>query len=475
MSLRKNNILLALANSYLVDSPAPSSISYWWNLGSLLGLTLIIQILTGVTLAMHYSSNLELAFISVEHIMRDVNFGWLIRYMHANGASFFFILVYGHMGRGMYYGSYRQPRVLVWIIGVLLFLFMIITAFLGFKKHSPKLNFILQKTNNKLHFNKPFTRNYSTSVPSTKIRGTEKDYSELFKRLNISPVYCFDNLNKEETRKLINKSVKGLSGIYMIINLTTEDYYIGSAATNRFNARFSNHLIYFRGSKLVKLSVKKYGLDNFLFVVLELFPEVVNIENNKELILLEDKYLKTYLPNYNILTEAGSSFGYKHTELTRLKMKENFSDERKEFIGNLNRGKKLSIETIEKIRIAALNRPVKSKEERLNYKGHPRKVFLYDLDYNLINSFNSINDTALTCHCSYKTMQRALTAGHIYVPEKLIPYLSSSLESEFKNLNLTEYSYPFNTSKELKSGMVPGINNRKKYVVTFSVKEKVLS
>ena len=132
MSIRKNNVLLALANSYLIDSPQPSSISYWWNLGSLLGLTLVIQILTGVTLAMHYSSNLELAFISVEHIMRDVNFGWLIRYMHANGASFFFILVYGHMGRGMYYGSYRQPRVLVWIIGVLLFLFMIITAFLGY-------------------------------------------------------------------------------------------------------------------------------------------------------------------------------------------------------------------------------------------------------------------------------------------------------------------------------------------------------
>ena len=122
MSIRKNNVLLALANSYLIDSPQPSSISYWWNLGSLLGLTLVIQILTGVTLAMHYSSNLELAFISVEHIMRDVNFGWLIRYMHANGASFFFIYIWQYMGRGMYYGSYRQPRVLVWIIGVLLFL-----------------------------------------------------------------------------------------------------------------------------------------------------------------------------------------------------------------------------------------------------------------------------------------------------------------------------------------------------------------
>jgi group I intron endonuclease len=139
----------------------------------------------------------------------------------------------------------------------------------------------------------------------------------------------------------------------MIINLVTEDYYIGSAATNRFYARFSNHLIYFIGSKIVKLSVKKYGLNNFLFVVLEIFPYPIDQKNNKDLLLLEDRYLKTYLPNYNILTEAGSSFGYKHTEIVRKKMQENFSDERREFIKNLNKGKKLSAEVIEKIRKAA--------------------------------------------------------------------------------------------------------------------------
>jgi len=128
----KSHPIISLFNSYLVDSPAPSNISYYWNYGSLLAFCLIIQIVTGVTLAMHYTPNIDLAFISVEHIMRDVNFGWLIRYTHANVASFFFLFVYLHMGRGLYYGSYKTPRVLLWSIGVIIFLLMIITAFLGY-------------------------------------------------------------------------------------------------------------------------------------------------------------------------------------------------------------------------------------------------------------------------------------------------------------------------------------------------------
>ena len=101
-------------------------------MGSLLGLCLIIQIITGVTLAMHYVSNIDYAFTSVEHIMREVNNGWLIRYLHANGAGFFFIIVYIHIGKGLYYGSYQKPRELTWSIGVIIFLIMIITAFLGY-------------------------------------------------------------------------------------------------------------------------------------------------------------------------------------------------------------------------------------------------------------------------------------------------------------------------------------------------------
>lgn len=132
MAIRKTNPYLALANSYLIDSPQPSSLNYWWNLGSLLGLCLVIQIASGIFLAMHYSSNIELAFDSVEHIMRDVNAGWLIRYIHANGASFFFICMYLHIGKALYYGSYKSPRVLVWAIGVIIFVLTMATAFMGY-------------------------------------------------------------------------------------------------------------------------------------------------------------------------------------------------------------------------------------------------------------------------------------------------------------------------------------------------------
>jgi ubiquinol-cytochrome c reductase cytochrome b subunit len=116
----------------MIDSPQPSNISYLWNFGSLLAVCLVIQIITGVTLAMHYNPSVLEAFNSIEHIMRDVNNGWLIRYLHSNTASAFFFLVYLHMGRGLYYGSYRAPRTLVWVLGVVIFLLMIITGFLGY-------------------------------------------------------------------------------------------------------------------------------------------------------------------------------------------------------------------------------------------------------------------------------------------------------------------------------------------------------
>ncbi len=132
MRILKSHPLLKLVNSYLIDASQPSNISYAWNFGSLLLICLVIQIITGVTLAMHYSPNVLEAFNSIEHIMRDVNNGWLVRYLHSNTASAFFFIVYLHMGRGMYYGSYRAPRTLVWIIGTVIFILMIGTAFLGY-------------------------------------------------------------------------------------------------------------------------------------------------------------------------------------------------------------------------------------------------------------------------------------------------------------------------------------------------------
>jgi len=132
MRTLKSHPLLKLVNSYVIDSPQPSNLSYLWNFGSLLALCLIIQIITGVTLAMHYNPSVLEAFNSVEHIMRDVNNGWLIRYLHSNTASAFFFLVYLHIGRGLYYGSYKSPRILVWVIGIIIFILMMATAFLGY-------------------------------------------------------------------------------------------------------------------------------------------------------------------------------------------------------------------------------------------------------------------------------------------------------------------------------------------------------
>jgi len=132
MRLLKQNSLLGLVNSYVVDSPQPANLSYAWNFGSLLATCLGIQIVTGIILAMHYTPNVDLAFVSVEHIMRDVNYGWMIRYIHANVASFFFIFVYLHIGRGLYYGSYKSPRVLPWSIGVIILVLMMGVAFLGY-------------------------------------------------------------------------------------------------------------------------------------------------------------------------------------------------------------------------------------------------------------------------------------------------------------------------------------------------------
>uniref|UniRef100_A0A067YET1 Cytochrome b n=5 Tax=Leuciscus TaxID=8283 RepID=A0A067YET1_9TELE len=129
-SLRKTHPLMKIANGALVDLPTPSNISAMWNFGSLLGLCLITQILTGLFLAMHYTSDISTAFSSVTHICRDVNYGWLIRNLHANGASFFFICIYMHIARGLYYGSYLYKE--TWNIGVVLLLLVMATAFVGY-------------------------------------------------------------------------------------------------------------------------------------------------------------------------------------------------------------------------------------------------------------------------------------------------------------------------------------------------------
>ena len=439
MRLLKSHPILRLANSYLVDSPQPLNLSYMWNFGSLLALCLIIQIVTGVTLAMHYNPSVAEAFNSVEHIMRDVNNGWLIRYLHSNTASAFFFIVYLHIGRGMYYGSYRAPRTLVWTIGTVIFILMMATAFLGYQ-HSPKwFEYKHNNRNNINKFNSYYTRpaiftgvNKSNTIALASSLQSKEDWGccagrrhfsvtsprrfiseELTKFIsekNLNPVFIYEDLADKTVKSRVLNDTRDLSGIYLILNKVTLDYYIGSASTGRFHARFSNHLFNFHGSKVVKNAVKKYGISSFAFIVLELFPEIVNKENNKKLLDLEDFYLKSLLPNYNILTEAGSSFGYKHSETTRLNMKSNYSEERRLAMGNLNKGKKLSSSTIEAIRQSAFNRirPIYSEESVQNMKKNSKAILVYNMDYTVYGEFPSITEASKYLGCSQKTISRAL-------------------------------------------------------------------
>jgi ubiquinol-cytochrome c reductase cytochrome b subunit len=124
--------IFTFMNQELTEYPTPRNLSYWWNFGSLAGIALVIMIATGIMLAMQYTPHVDYAFDSVERIMRDVNSGWLLRYLHSNGGSFFFIVVYIHILRGLYYGSYKAPRELLWILGVILLILMMATAFMGY-------------------------------------------------------------------------------------------------------------------------------------------------------------------------------------------------------------------------------------------------------------------------------------------------------------------------------------------------------
>ena len=460
MRIFKSHPLLKLVNSYVIDSPQPSNLSYLWNFGSLLAFCLVIQIITGVTLAMHYNPSVLEAFNSVEHIMRDVNNGWLIRYLHSNTASAFFFLVYLHIGRGLYYGSYRAPRTLVWTLGTIIFILMIVTAFLGFLNIAQNgFNSIKQQQQQQeqedkgvtydkpseeskesyyleeLFVEKPYSNknepgksistsgkiNYSTSSRAGKRYYSTSidrpDNSKILKDFvlekNLEPVYIYENIGEHSTKKKIQEDTKGLSGIYLILNKVTMDYYIGSASTNRIHKRFTNHLIHFIGSKVLKNAVRKYKISEFAFLVLELFPDLITQENNRKLLDLEDFYLKSLLPNYNILTEAGSSFGYKHSELTRIKMKTNYSQERRDKIGNLNNNKILSPETILAMKESALkrSRPVYSVQSLEKMKKASKPIIVYNLDHTIYGKYHSIVDTAKNMNCSVKTVRRSLKSN----------------------------------------------------------------
>jgi len=132
MRVVKKHPLLSFGYHFVGYYPVPSNITYFWNFGLIAGFCLVVQLITGIALAMHYTSDVNLAFLSVEHIMRDVNYGWLLRYVHANGASMFFIVVYTHLFRGLYFGSYMHPRQPLWVTGAIIFVLMMATGFIGY-------------------------------------------------------------------------------------------------------------------------------------------------------------------------------------------------------------------------------------------------------------------------------------------------------------------------------------------------------
>lgn len=376
---------------------------------------------------MHYSPNVLEAFHSVEHIMRDVNNGWLIRYLHSNTASAFFFIVYLHISRGLYYGSYKAPRTLVWTIGTVIFILMIATAFLGLS-NSPKWFEFKHNNNNVNKFNSYYTRpgiftsvNKSNTIARRHFSVTSprrlisEELTKFISEKNLCPVFIYEDLLDKTVKSRVLNDTRGLSGIYLILNKVSLDYYIGSASTGRFHARFSNHLFNFHGSKVVKNAVKKHGVSSFAFIVLELFPEIVNKENNKKLLDLEDFYLKSLLPNYNILTEAASSFGYKHNETTRLNMKTNYSEERRLAISSLNKGKSFSPSTIEAMKQSALNRVKAIYSEKgviaakqQNMKKNSKAILVYNMDYTVYGEFPSITEASKPLGCSQKTIYRAL-------------------------------------------------------------------
>lgn len=401
----KSHVLLRLVNSYIVDSPQPANISYLWNFGSLLALCLIIQILTGAFLAMHYTPHVDFAFNSVEHIMRDVNNGWLIRYTHANVASFFFIFVYMHVGRGLYYGSYKSPRVLVWSIGTIILILMMAIAFLGFIG----LKWVC-------FFNDVSNIQYaSISLP---IACSNRLQSFLDKH-NIKPVMVFEDLTNPDTKKLAYRTLKPFSGIYLVVNLVNGKYYIGSAVTGNIYMRLHKHLFSKMGNVLVGKAVERYGLENFVFLVLELVPQQDTVDV-KLLLERENHYILYFKPEYNIAPLATNSTGWKHSEESIQKMKQGYSDERRQKVGSINKGKALSEETRNLIREAALQRKPMSMESRLKCAVNVRPITITNLDGTNPQSFSSIIEASKVIECNEKTIRLALNSNGVIKRKYLV-------------------------------------------------------
>lgn len=206
---------------------------------------------------------------------------------------------------------------------------------------------------------------------------------------NVKPKAVFENLNNKNSKVNVGRILKNIEGVYAIINLVNGNIYVGSAITSRIPIRFYKHLYFIQGSKLVKAAIQKYNLSNFAFVVLDTVPNTTDYYSNKRVLEIENYYIKLLEPKYNIATQASNTFAVKHTETSKLKIRAKYSSERREQIGNLNRNKKLSSHTIERIRIAALARPPISQNTREKFSINSKVANLYQvtrLDNNILSN-----------------------------------------------------------------------------------------
>lgn len=384
----KTHPFLSLVNSYVIDSPSPSNISYLWNYGSLLGLVLIIQIATGVTLAMHYVPHVDLAFISVEHIMRDVNYGWMIRYFHANGAAFFFIFIYIHMAKGLYYGSYKAPRVMLWSIGVIIFLLLIITGFLGYANSSLKWFNIFKFLSYDTHLS--YDVLLSTFVPIKIYHNAETNRSKIYS----------DNLGKP--------------GIYQWTHIESGKRYIGSSIdlTRRLRRYFSLMELK-RVYNYICRAILSHTHSAFILTIYE-YIDISHLEKKssevRKLILEREQfYIDSLSPEYNILKVAGSSLGVILSEETKEKMSKSKLGKNHHYFG-----KTRLAETKVKTSLTLLGR-ARSAEAKANISiAKGTSIFVYDLLGSLVNTFPSANEAAKNFKCSHHTILKYANNGLLF-------------------------------------------------------------
>lgn len=419
----------------LIDLPAPSNITYWWGFGSLLGLCLVIQIATGIFIAMHYSPTVDTAFISVEHIMRDVNYGWFLRYSHANGASMFFIMVYLHIARGLYYGSYTKPREMLWGVGVIILIVMMATAFIGYlgRKWYNFMSNLLFRYIEDITSTPGQRQLESDSESETGIINNNNNNKQIKENIFKTAKKIYKNLHLIETQIKIREENKHKAGIYILFNKINDKFYVGSAITNRINTRFRNHCFHGAGSPITKRAINHHGIENFYFIIYEYFPGIILKDNlkteNIKLLARESEIIKELNPEYNILKIAGNSTGYKHTTETKTIMKENYSEIRKNKIKNLNLNKNLSEETRNKIsesRIEFFKKNPDFKEFLKKLSSKP--VILYDLKTGQNMSFSSIRTLSKSLGCCNKTINKALKNNTLIKNQYKVKYLEKTIK-----------------------------------------------